>query len=176
MSLSLPLSFASLLIGLAAYFAWSAIKRIKTYWPRDIAMHIPPRRRWFQFSLRTLFVLVTLWSGFLGWLVWEWRFVQQRLAVFSSIDANGIESDMWVWSVEHGKQHHGWWAPGSDHEKVWPEPTVPFWRVWLGDRAVAVFGVEDANEQKLAELQRLFPEAREFSLWPIDQQTPEPQP
>ena len=29
----------------------------------------PPRRRWFRFSLRTLFVLVTILGGGLGWLM-----------------------------------------------------------------------------------------------------------
>jgi hypothetical protein len=36
-----------------------------------------PRLRWFRFSLRTLFILVTLASVPLGWIGWELREVRR---------------------------------------------------------------------------------------------------
>jgi hypothetical protein len=37
-----------------------------------------PRRRWFRFSLRTLFVVVTVLGASLGWLVVQLKWIQDR--------------------------------------------------------------------------------------------------
>jgi hypothetical protein len=51
-------------------------------------MTIPdePRRRWLRFSLRTLFVLVTVIACWLGWQV---HVVQHRKAILKQIEADG---------------------------------------------------------------------------------------
>jgi len=40
----------------------------------------PPRRRWFRFSLRTLFVLVTLLGVFSAWLTMQVKWITARHA------------------------------------------------------------------------------------------------
>jgi hypothetical protein len=47
-----------------------------------MSMLTPSRRRWFQFSLRTMFMAVTV---FALWLGWELRIVRQRLAMLREI-------------------------------------------------------------------------------------------
>jgi hypothetical protein len=39
---------------------------------------IPSRRRWYQFSLRTMFVVVTLVSILLGWVMYSLDWIRQR--------------------------------------------------------------------------------------------------
>src|ERR1700680_2104213 len=118
----------------------------------------PTRRRWFQFSLGTMFLLVTISAVLLGWLVSERRFVQERKA--ASRDKAAI-----VISVTWGKREQGWWAPGSREEKIFPETTIPFWRTWMGDQAMAFVRVDyPYSEEQLSELHRLFPEARDFQM------------
>ena len=41
--------------------------------------------RWFRFSLRTLFVLVTLLACALGWLVWQIQIVRERKSLLSEV-------------------------------------------------------------------------------------------
>jgi uncharacterized SAM-binding protein YcdF (DUF218 family) len=48
----------------------------------------PTRRRWFQFSLATLFVLVTLCAIFFGWLAREWEIVRHRKVLLGQIEAS----------------------------------------------------------------------------------------
>jgi hypothetical protein len=38
----------------------------------------PPKRRWFPFSLRTMFVLVTVFCVFLGWLIVQLQWIKNR--------------------------------------------------------------------------------------------------
>jgi len=40
-------------------------------------------RRWFRFSLRTFFVLLTVLGAGLGWCCWQWRVVTERSSVRS---------------------------------------------------------------------------------------------
>lgn len=39
---------------------------------------VPQRRQWFRFSMRTMFVALTLFSILLGWVGWQWRIVRER--------------------------------------------------------------------------------------------------
>ena len=41
-------------------------------------MILASKRRWFTFSLRTLFVVVTLCGLVLGWMVWNLHWIRQR--------------------------------------------------------------------------------------------------
>ena len=41
-------------------------------------MTYAPDRRWFRFSLRTLFATVTIAAAGLGWLMWQRNIVEER--------------------------------------------------------------------------------------------------
>ena len=45
----------------------------------------PTQRRWFQFSLRTLLIFVTLAAIPLGWLGWQAHIVRERKAMLGLI-------------------------------------------------------------------------------------------
>ena len=49
-----------------------------------------PKRRWFRFSLRTLFVLVTIISLPFGWIAYQLNWIQQRHDFFSHYQYNGM--------------------------------------------------------------------------------------
>lgn len=38
----------------------------------------PPRRRWFRFGLRTMFVVLTVLAMFFGWFGWQANVVRHR--------------------------------------------------------------------------------------------------
>jgi hypothetical protein len=104
-----------------------------------------PRRRWFTFSLRTLFVVVTVLCV---WLGLEFRFVRERQAwvqvnkaMIRPAEPTRVGSGVGMY--------------------ISSRPTIsyfPFWRRWLGDVPVPsiVFpeGWTDHETEK-----RLFPEA-----------------
>jgi hypothetical protein len=48
-----------------------------------------PKRRWYQFSLRTLLVVMTLASCFLGWLTYERNTVRKRAVAIATIQELG---------------------------------------------------------------------------------------
>jgi hypothetical protein len=100
-----------------------------------------PRRRWFRFSLRTLFVVVTVLSI---WLGWQAKIVRDRKAAM--VEINGV-------------------GGSYTHEKLWPNAPnelparIPFWRKWLGDRPVEAIFIR-SDRPVTASLDTLFPEAR----------------
>ena len=102
-------------------------------------MTAPPKRRWFRFSLRTMFVLVTVFAIWLGWNV---RQVRQRAEVVSQVEANGG----WVLRTSpglmatSGNLPFSWWLVGAR----------PVYTVSL-DR--------DYEPAKQARIEQLFPEA-----------------
>ena len=51
----------------------------------------PPKRkrRWFQFSLRSLMIVVTLLAVPLGYVGWQKKAVQERKAMLATIKASG---------------------------------------------------------------------------------------
>lgn len=50
---------------------------------------ITPKRRWFRFGLRTLFVLVTLVCGLTAWTIHNFRQVQERNTLLRAFTARG---------------------------------------------------------------------------------------
>jgi hypothetical protein len=103
-------------------------------------MDKPKPRRWFRFSLRTMFVLVTVACGFLGWLGWNWQIVLERKAVFRSLVADRLIIPTW----EHPSQ----------------QPS-PFPRNVMGDKQVNVILLEHGCPDKTAaRLRALYPEAK----------------
>jgi hypothetical protein len=101
-----------------------------------------PRRFQFRFSLRTLFVLLTLFGMLLGWLDWNRRQVNEREKLFHSVAARGAMF-------------------GSLNSSVPRKPLTLVWSL-LGATAVGLIEVPDGtcSEQELHRLMSLFPEAR----------------
>lgn len=100
----------------------------------------PPRRRWFRFSLRTMFVLVTVFAVFVGWLAREWRIVRER--------------EEWI-RYNYDGDHPHWLAQGDDLGV-----SLPIWRTWLGDHPVrSIYPYDAWTAEERSKAERLFPEA-----------------
>jgi len=67
-----------------------------------------PRRRWYQFSLRTLLIVVTLSAVPLGWFAWKVEQGRRQRAAIAWVDkmggdsiSGGIEGESWWKEWEH---------------------------------------------------------------------------
>ena len=104
-----------------------------------------PRRRWFQFSLASLFFLTTLVAI---WLAWELAFIRER--------------QVWI------KQNTSLLEPGQSTPPVVAH--IPWWRMLLGDEAVpTIENSDDWPEEERVYATKLFPEA---ILWKTDRPIP----
>lgn len=95
------------------------------------------RRRWLRFSVRTMFVLVTLLCIYLGWVMnWEWK----RQAYLKENDVAGpyLNDD------------------GSEVESV----LAPWSLRIFADKGVPILYLYPTEEQELIRASRLFPEAK----------------
>jgi hypothetical protein len=99
------------------------------------------RRTWFRFSLRTVFVLVTLLCC---WLALQVRRVHQREATIQSLAARGVVA--------------------IRKDPCQPLPTIPVVRSFLGDEPVAIFDLHDVgfDEREAQLIANTFPEARVY--------------
>ena len=114
----------------------------------------PTRRRWFQFGLGTMLLLVTV---FAVWLGWELSYIRERRAYAQGCADRGRPC---VFVSEASAQ-------GLDKLGV-ALPTIPIWRRWLGDEAVVLVGlpttdfskpIDPATQQQfMDDCERLFPE------------------
>ncbi len=94
-------------------------------------MNLPPRRRWFRFSLRALFLVVT---AFGCWLGYQLNWIRQREEFLAS--GRGSES---IYVISH-------------------QPIrAPRVLSLLGERGRVLIEVSDSRD--VAEARRLFPEA-----------------
>ena len=104
-------------------------------------MSTAPKRRWFRFSLRTVFVAVTI---FCVWLGFQFRIIHQRQSMLRWIrDHRGSTYEM---------------SSGSH----WRAELVPSWRQWFGDRPIKfiIFNEEDLPDAgQLERIEQLFPES-----------------
>jgi hypothetical protein len=98
-----------------------------------------------------MFVMVTLFSVWLGWQAWV---VRERLAMRKWLDENGGSAGPPMRLVE-------------DREPfVFAQVnTLPFWRRWLGDGSISsvtfpVFPVPSEHVEHFERAKRLFPEAK----------------
>jgi hypothetical protein len=95
------------------------------------------RRRWFQFGLGTLFLVVT---AFAVWLGLELQFIRARQA----------------WLRDHPR-----WGLDPTHFQT----SVPRWRLWLGDSEVHwIFMPIDSSKDEIDRAHQLFPEVGSISL------------
>ena len=123
-------------------------------------------RRWFHVSLRTLFVLLTLFGVWLGWQV---RIVQHRLVMLEQLRESGV-------AYVPVRRHNGWfqgqvnWMTSGNVMVVrlqdktrWPLLRIRTWL--LGDCFVPSLGFD----RRLTEADRraieAFPEAA-IQAWP----------
>ena len=115
-------------------------------------------RRWFRFRLRTVFVVVTLLCG---WLGWEVSIVQQRKQVLIDLQAN---QSFQFWKVESTPHVP---PPGSVGSHV---AAIPLVRTWMGDVAVQriyyISHYQGFSKAELARLAKIFPEAELFESQP----------
>jgi hypothetical protein len=109
-----------------------------------------PRHRWFSFKLRTIFILVTLFSVWLGRETWV---VRERLATRK-------------WLDEIGGRAHLTTKPQMYASVLVLEPvnTLPFWRRWLGDESLEFVSLPLHGDTE--RISRLFPEAKIVNLAP----------
>ncbi|HEY4311956.1 MAG TPA: hypothetical protein VGN12_21085 [Pirellulales bacterium] len=121
---------------------------------------ILPRRRWFQFGLRSLLVVVTLLAF---WLAWELHFIRERQRLIRDYSS---PPKSWLFGVLTPEKRQ------QDPSFRWP--TIPFWRKWLGDEPVATvcinpFTYSDAKD--IESMAASFPEADVTNMaagWQLD--------
>jgi len=109
-----------------------------------------PRRRWFSFSLRTLFVVVLVLSIPIGWLGMQLKWVHDR-----------HEAREWVYHgcLDDWGTKQSWWTPWMT-----TIPDLPWSLKLLGEYPDCLVAADldlESNEgsAKAEELKRLFPEA-----------------
>lgn len=80
-----------------------------------------PKRRWFRFSLRTLFVTVTAVAILTSWLVWNWVKVRERERLLESLGASSSsasanERDLWIHRRKGAKPPWLWHLMGATND------------------------------------------------------------
>jgi hypothetical protein len=120
-----------------------------------------PRRGWMRFSLRTLFILVTVLCC---WLAWEMSVVRQRKKELEFLRA-GYAAEITT-AADWPKRQ----APGSINATI-PPVSISFVRRWLGDEAIQEIWyyphTGHFTEDEVARLARIFPEAKLIRQEPL---------
>ena len=99
-----------------------------------------PNRRWFRFSLRTLFVLVTLFGC---WLAYQLNWIRER---HNAPVLAGIST-----AIE---------ATPAGPKEVTIEHDPPWPLAWFGERGYSALAVDESyGEQEIERIRKLFPEA-----------------
>jgi len=120
-------------------------------------MRIAPQRRWFRFSLRTLFVVVTVVGLGLGWLAWNVNIVRQRMAMRAEIVAEHIARTQIMYSIEDRAGAIAWHAEEVQHAPSTPMQLSLVRRLLRDDLYPLIH--RNKKEDALRSL-RLFPEAQ----------------
>lgn len=111
----------------------------------------PKRRLWFKFSLRTLFILVTILCC---WLGWEASIVHQRKQTVRDLEQNNAFEFMLA------DAYAQIFPPNAPNLKV---AKVPLVRAWLGDKPVQIIyytsHFQGFSQTELDRLAKTFPEA-----------------
>jgi hypothetical protein len=102
---------------------------------------ISTRHRWFRYSLRTMFVVMT---AFAVWLGWQSFTVRARRLSIETIEAGG--GLVYVYDPDYPLQP--------------TRPRIPFWRPWFGDQVIdEITLAEGSDARQLEWSQAQFPEA-----------------
>jgi hypothetical protein len=122
-------------------------------------MNAMPRRPWLRFSLRTMFVIVTVLSC---WLGWESSVVRERQAVRRESEERGFFH--FVSADEYLRRY----PPGDTRPDV---ARVSIFRQWLGDEAIQEIWYY-RDDQRISEVEqrrlaKAFPEAEIQGMLPI---------
>jgi hypothetical protein len=120
----------------------------------------PPRknrRRWFQYRLRTLFLVMT---ALCVWLGWESHVVRQRKAALEEIkERNGIVlslADMRELSAGSGKGN----TMAAALSWMTRHSRISFVRDWLGDEPIVSIALASkTSDNDVQRIATLFPEA-----------------
>jgi hypothetical protein len=104
------------------------------------------KRRWYQFSLRTLLTAVTLLSVFCAYLGWQARIVNERNALRDRIEKMGAEFT---------------YTSGPTFSILYLERNpMPWPRNWLGDKRAGGIDIPAAfSKDEIEHVRRVFPEA-----------------
>jgi len=126
----------------------------------------PTRRRWFQFSLTSLFVLTTLIAI---WLAWELAFIRERQAWLRKnpglADPDRAVAPMPIMGATiSGTALALISSPTSPPREAF----IPWWRKWLGDAPVATIVDVNITDDDRTHLARLFPEAELVKPPPVN--------
>ena len=110
-----------------------------------------PKRRWFRFRLRTLFVVVTVLSCWLGYQI-SW--IRQRHVFLAS--EHGTANSLGVPAGNGGKQIAPWplWAFGESGAMG----------VFIVAKSPSVDALTKYDQDRISEARRLFPEASIFTM------------
>ncbi len=125
-------------------------------------MTIAPKRRWFNYSLRTLFVVVTVLCVWLGWNV---NIVQQRRAARTRSKPHSIDAVEWAHATTARDREHidprivgiaksKWCRKQADPTAG---PHISAIRRWLGDEPIGFVAVW--NDSDFPSVRALYPEA-----------------
>jgi hypothetical protein len=122
-------------------------------------MSTAPRRRWYQFGIGTMLLLVTILAV---WLGWELNYIRKRAAFLVE---NERLSNVDV-PDEPSKDGTGSYVTitGTLVEPPDAPAAIPFWRRWLGDTpAEFVILPQKASKAYRKQAKSLFPEAQVIS-------------
>ena len=119
---------------------------------------IPAPKRWFRYSLRTLFVVVTVLCL---WMAWNANLVQKRKHLIRWADTKGVRFNPWIASNKLPPPEEGLsYAPRSGRA---PQTTGIGWfrRTLLADRPVETIFIPGVwrNEIEARQIDEAFPEA-----------------
>lgn len=107
-------------------------------------------RRWFRYSLRTLFVVVTLLCCYLGW---QLSIVRQRQRALHELQGRSVQ----IVTADD-------WIPIAFGNPLPSRASVPVVRRWLGDKAIQEIWhtpafADSLSQSELSRFQEVFPEA-----------------
>ncbi len=98
-----------------------------------------------------MFLLVTVIAV---WLGWELKFIRERKRFLALLDQYRMAE------MEAASSRL---VPSAIYIPAFDEPTIPFWRRWLGDEAQGMILLPgNTTEVQLQTARELFPEAKYF--------------
>lgn len=111
-----------------------------------------PRRRWFQFGIGTMLILMTVLAGLLAYSA---HWIHHRRALLALPGVSGVDGD------EAGIMNTALPAGGGPPQNLAVDPQFAPWPLsWLGERGYIVIVLSaSASEAERARVQALFPEA-----------------
>jgi hypothetical protein len=109
-----------------------------------------PKRRWFQFSLRTMMFVVTLAAFPCGYVGWQAKIVRERKAMLDRI-TRGDQGSFVTWAHER---------PVPPNDQGFEAGSVPLVRRVLGDMAIICIRLPaDTDIEERRRIHAVFPDA-----------------